>query len=112
LGVEIVISGKLRGRRAKYEKFRTGYLPKSGEPTLEYMNKAELHVQLKPGILGVRVSIMPPDAKFPDRVEIVPPEKMEIEAEPPAEGGAEEAGETPEETVPQEAEKTGEEATK
>ncbi|MCK4933414.1 30S ribosomal protein S3, partial [Candidatus Bathyarchaeota archaeon] len=27
LGVEIVISGKLRGRRAKYEKFRTGYLP-------------------------------------------------------------------------------------
>ena len=77
LGIEIIISGKLRGRRAKYEKFRTGYLPKSGEPPLEHMRKAELHVQLKPGIFGVKVRIMPPDAEFPDKIEIIPPEKTE-----------------------------------
>ena len=35
------------------------------------MRKAEVPVQLKPGILGVKVRIMPPDAKFPDRVQIV-----------------------------------------
>lgn len=85
LGVEIVISGKLRGRRAKYEKFRAGYLAKSGEPPLEYMRKAELHVQLKPGIFGVKVRIMPPDAKFPDKISIVPREAEEAAVEEPKE---------------------------
>jgi small subunit ribosomal protein S3 len=47
LGVEITISGKLRGRRAKYEKFRAGYLPKSGDPPLKHIRGTELHVQLK-----------------------------------------------------------------
>ena len=71
LGAEIIISGKLRTDRARYEKFRAGYLPKSGNPPMKYLRKAELHVQMKPGVLGVKVRIMPPDAKFPDQVQIV-----------------------------------------
>jgi small subunit ribosomal protein S3 len=71
LGAEIIISGKLRTERARYEKFKAGYLPKCGDPALKYLRKAEVHVQLKPGIFGVRVRIMPPDAKFPDKIEIV-----------------------------------------
>jgi small subunit ribosomal protein S3 len=71
LGAEIVISGKLRTERARYEKFRAGYLVKCGEPSLKYMQKAEVHVQLKPGMFGIRVRIMPPDAKFPDKIQIV-----------------------------------------
>jgi small subunit ribosomal protein S3 len=71
LGAEIIISGKLRTDRARYEKFRDGYLPKSGEPARKFLQKAEVHVQLKPGILGVKVRIMPPDAEFPDKVQIV-----------------------------------------
>jgi small subunit ribosomal protein S3 len=71
LGAEIVISGKLRTERARFEKFRAGYFPRCGEPALRAMKKAEAHVQLKPGIIGVRVKIMPPDAYFPDKVEIV-----------------------------------------
>lgn len=70
LGAEIIISGKLRTDRSRYEKFRSGYLAKSGEPAMRYMRKAALHVQLKPGILGVKVLIMPPEAKFPDQIEI------------------------------------------
>ena len=70
LGAEIIISGKLRTDRARYEKFRTGYLPKSGEPPRRYMRKAELHVQTKPGILGVKVRLLPPDAQFPDQVKV------------------------------------------
>ena len=70
LGIEIIISGKLRTDRARYEKFSTGYLPKSGEPPRKYMRKAELHVQTKPGILGVKVQLMPPDAVFPDQEKI------------------------------------------
>ena len=70
LGIEIIISGKLRTDRARYEKFSEGYLPKSGEPPRRYIRKAVLHVQLKPGILGVRVSLLPPDAQFPDQIKV------------------------------------------
>jgi len=98
LGVEIIISGKLRTDRARYEKFRAGYLPKCGEPALKYMRKAEVHVQLKPGMLGVKVRIMPPDAKFPDKTQIVEnlPEE-ETEEETPKETASEELKETSEE---------------
>ena len=84
LGAEIVISGKLRTERARFEKFRAGYFPRCGEPALKYMKKAEAHVQLKPGIIGVRVKIMPPDAQFPDKIQIVeglPPEENVEEKE-------------------------------
>jgi small subunit ribosomal protein S3 len=105
LGAEIVISGKLRTERARYEKFKAGYLVKCGEPSIKYMQRAEVHVQLKPGIFGVRVKIMPPDAIFPDKIKIVeklPPElkpkeaeatEAKTEQEPPVEGEkAEETG--------------------
>ena len=79
LGAEIIISGKLRTDRARYEKFKTGYLPKSGDPPRKYMRKAELHVQTKPGILGVKVRLLPPDAQFPDQVKV---QIVEEELEP------------------------------
>lgn len=96
LGAEIIISGKLRTDRARYEKFRAGYMPKSGEPPRQYMRKAEMHVQLKPGILGVKVRIMPPEAKFPDQVQIIEEgieEEKEIETATVADKEAVEAGE-------------------
>jgi len=93
LGVEIVISGKLRTERARFEKFRAGYFPRCGEPALRYMKKAEAQVQLKPGIIGVRVKIMPPDAQFPD--------KIQIAEELPPEENVEEKEEEIEETLPE-----------
>jgi len=71
LGAEIVISGKLTTERARFEKFRAGYFPRCGEPALRAMKIAVAHVQLKPGIIGIRVKIMPPDAYFPDKVSIM-----------------------------------------
>lgn len=98
LGAEIVISGKLRTERARFEKFRAGYLARCGEPALKYMRKAEVHVQLKPGIFGVRVRIMPPDAVFPDKIQIIepiPPEEEKTEETLEAkEEETEEKGET------------------
>ena len=82
LGAEIVISGKLRTERARFEKFRAGYFPRCGDAALKYMKTAEAHVQLKPGIIGVRVKIMPPDAQFPDKIQVtdeLPPEEVEAE---------------------------------
>ncbi len=97
LGVEVIISGKLRTQRARYEKFRAGYLPKSGQPAIKHMKKAELHVQLKPGIFGVKVRIMPPDAEFPDKVRLI--EQTQVEEEKEAE---------PSEVKPEEEEETEE----
>lgn len=128
LGVEVIISGKLRTERARYEKFRAGYLPKSGEPAMKYMRKAELHVQLKPGVFGVKVRIMPPDAQFPDKIKIIEqfstvkeeevkpaeakPEEKPTEAEKPTEPEktkeAEEDKETKEAKEAKETEKIGE----
>jgi small subunit ribosomal protein S3 len=104
LGCEIVISGKLRTERARFEKFRAGYFPRCGEPALKYTRKTEAHVQLKAGMFGVRVKIMPPDAIFPDKVKIkiltelppTPAPEKKIEAELPEEKLAVE-----EETVPE-----------
>jgi small subunit ribosomal protein S3 len=87
LGAEIVISGKLRTERARYEKFKAGYLVKCGDPSIKYMQRAEVHVQLKPGIFGVRVKIMPPDAIFPDKIKIV--EKLPPELKPKETEGTE-----------------------
>lgn len=78
LGAEIVISGKLTTERARFEKFKAGHFPIVGEPALRAMKTSEAHVLLKPGIIGVRVKIMPADAYFPDKVQIAV-------AEPPAE---------------------------
>jgi len=101
LGAEIVISGKLRTERARFEKFRAGYFPRCGEPALKYTRKAEVHVQLKPGIIGVRVKLMPPDAQFPDKIQIVAaePSVPEEKTEAAPEEKAEETGKSEEATV-------------
>ena len=91
LGAEIVISGKLRTARARYEKFRAGYLPVSGDPAQKYLKRAVFHVQLKPGVFGIKVTIMPPEAKFPDQPRIRMPEELgELVKSPEAPEGAEE----------------------
>jgi small subunit ribosomal protein S3 len=98
LGAEIIISGKLRTERARYEKFKAGYLPKCGEPALKYMRKAEVHVQMKPGMFGVKVRLMPPDAVFPDKIKIaeaLPPEEEIPEEETPEKETTEEKVEAP-----------------
>ncbi|MDH5794941.1 MAG: 30S ribosomal protein S3 [Candidatus Bathyarchaeota archaeon] len=103
LGAEIIISGKLRTERARSEKFRDGYIPKSGEPATKYVRRAVAHARLKPGIFGVRVLIMPPGAEFPDQVRISEEEfgdeALEAPEEPvgPAEEEISEAEVEPEE---------------
>lgn len=59
-GVQIIISGKLRGARAKAMKFKEGYMITSGEATKTYIVEAVEHVLLRQGTIGVRVTIMLP----------------------------------------------------
>lgn len=50
-GCEVVVSGKLRGQRAKSMKFVDGLMIHSGEPTNEYVNTATRHVLLRQGTI-------------------------------------------------------------
>ncbi len=70
IGCEILIKGPLRSNRGRYEKVVEGYVPKSGDPALRWVKKATMHVKMKKGAFGVNVSIVPPDAKFPDKVSL------------------------------------------
>jgi len=60
LGCEVVVSGKLRGQRAKSMKFVEGLMIHSGDPTNHYVETAVRHVLLKQGVLGIKVKIMHP----------------------------------------------------
>ncbi|KPU63225.1 30S ribosomal protein S3 [Thermococcus sp. MV5] len=70
-GVEIRISGKLTGERAKSVRFYQGYIAKVGNPAETLVSRGYAQALLKLGVLGVKVSIMPPDARLPDEIEIV-----------------------------------------
>ena len=70
LGVEILLSGKIPGSRAKSWRFYKGYLKKCGDVS-EGVRKACSTAQLKTGSIGVKVSIMPPDIRLPDKVIIL-----------------------------------------
>lgn len=56
-GCEVVVSGKLRGQRAKSMKFVDGLMIHSGEPTNEYVNTATRHVLLRQGMFGKKLMI-------------------------------------------------------
>ncbi|UTB33197.1 MAG: 30S ribosomal protein S3 [Methanobacterium sp. ERen5] len=88
-GVEVTISGKIRGSRSACAKFSDGYIKKCGEPSIRFVRHGFATVQLKPGVLGINVRIMPPDVVLPDKVDILQievekpePENVEVEAAP------------------------------
>ena len=66
-GVEITIRGKLTTERARYEKFRAGYLPRVGDPVMKNLKSAVTDVQLKQGLFGINVRILPPNIDFLDK---------------------------------------------
>jgi small subunit ribosomal protein S3 len=70
LGAEIVVRGKLTSQRHRYEKYKEGYIIRSGDPSIKSVRSAVTSVQLKQGLIGISLKIIPPDAVFPDRVHI------------------------------------------
>jgi small subunit ribosomal protein S3 len=76
-GVEIIISGKVPSARAKSWRFYSGYLKKCGDVALEGVKTAYKIAQLKSGIIGIQVRIMPPETKLPDEIKLVSEIKTE-----------------------------------
>lgn len=88
IGCEVTISGKLRGQRAKSQKYKQGYIVSSGQPKLEYVDEAVRDCELRQGIIGIKVKIMArhdpsgksgPSKPLPDVVTIAEPKGNEYE---------------------------------
>jgi small subunit ribosomal protein S3 len=69
LGVEIRLSGKLPGARAKTWRFGQGYLKKTGD-SAKVVDRAQSRAETKPGTVGIKVSILAPTAQLKDRIKI------------------------------------------
>ncbi len=72
VGAEIVLSGRIPSARARTWRFSAGYLKKSGDVAVSKIKHAKVSVNLKIGTVGVKVSIMTPDIKLPDKLIFVP----------------------------------------
>ena len=79
-GCLVVIAGKLTGQRHRRAKFKDGHIKYCGEPRNTWMRKGFAVAKLKPGVIGVTVQIMDPDAKLPDEIVIKPPTPESIAA--------------------------------
>lgn len=82
LGVEIAIRGKLTTDRARYEKYKSGYLPVVGEAISRILRTATVDTQLKQGLFGISVKLMPPNVKFPDKPIIKEPGEVSPQPKP------------------------------
>jgi len=69
LGAEIRLSGKLPGARAKTWRFAQGYLKKTGD-SAKVVDRAQARAQTKPGTIGVKVSVLSPEVKLTDAINI------------------------------------------
>lgn len=80
-GCQVIISGKLTGERHRTEKFTQGHVKYCGDIVNEVMDEGFAVAKLKPGVIGVKVRIMKPDAKLPDEISIVVPSEEEAKEE-------------------------------
>lgn len=70
-GIELIISGKIPSARARSWRFYQGYIKKCGDVAISGVRHAQTFALLKSGVVGIKVSIMPPDLLLPDSVEIL-----------------------------------------
>ncbi|MCD6237186.1 MAG: 30S ribosomal protein S3 [Thermoplasmata archaeon] len=82
-GCQVIIAGKLIGARHRTEKFTEGHIKYCGETAREVMDEGYAVAKRKPGIIGVKVRIMKPEAKLPDEItlKIAPTEQKEEKTE-------------------------------
>ena len=57
MGVEVTVSGKLRGERAHFEKHSAGTIPKSGKVAEEVVRSSTNSILTKMGLVGIKLKI-------------------------------------------------------
>ena len=66
MGVQITISGKLRGDRSSFEKHSAGILPRAGHHARVVVDEDISHVQTPMGYIGVRIRIARKERYIPE----------------------------------------------
>ena len=66
MGVQITVSGKLRGDRSAFEKHTAGILPRSGHHAETIVDEDIAHVQTPMGLIGIRIRIAQKDKVIPE----------------------------------------------
>ena len=66
MGVQITISGKLRGDRSAFEKHTAGILPRAGHHAEVIVSEDIAHVKTPMGLIGIRIRIARKDKFIPE----------------------------------------------
>ena len=66
MGVQITISGKLRGDRSAFEKHTTGILPRAGHHAEIIVDQDIVHVKTAMGLIGIRIRIARKEKLIPE----------------------------------------------
>jgi len=78
MGVQITISGKLRGDRSAFEKHVQGVLPRAGDYAKNVVSEDIVHVKTKMGLIGIRIRIANKEKIVPEfELETLKPETEE-----------------------------------
>lgn len=66
MGVQITISGKLRGDRSAFEKHTAGILPRAGHHAQVVVSEDIAHVETPMGLIGIRIRIARKEMDIPE----------------------------------------------
>ena len=92
MGVQITVSGKLRGDRSAFEKHTAGILPRSGYHAETIVEEDIAHVQTPMGLIGIRIRIAQKDKVIPEfemKDDSVKDKPIKTEKEPKIEASTE-----------------------
>ncbi len=83
MGVQITISGKLRGDRSAFEKHTAGVLPRAGHHAQVIVDEDIAHVTTKMGLIGIRIRIAIKEKLVPEfelkKTEKEKPKQVKVE---------------------------------
>ena len=83
MGVQITISGKLRGARSAFEKHTMGVLPRAGNYAKNLVSEDIVHTETPMGLIGIKIRIARKERLVPEfevKKEIVEANNAEINA--------------------------------
>ena len=78
MGVQIAISGKLRGDRSAFEKHTQGILPRAGNYAKNIVSEDVVHVKTPMGLIGIKIRIARKEKLVPE-FKLVEPIKSKSE---------------------------------
>ena len=82
MGVQITISGKLRGDRSAFEKHTRGILPRAGNYAKDIVSEDVTHTKTAMGLIGIKIRIASKEKVVPEfKLKVLSEQKQKTEDE-------------------------------